>query len=218
MTYAISDIHGCLEALKNLLSRLDLTQEDSLIFLGDYIDRGPNSKGVVDFLLNFDQEYIHLIGNHELFLQKAFTSEQDLSFFKQELVGGEHTLTSYGGELTDIPKNHLKFLLEDSSPYYETSSHIFVHGGVNAQLDLSDQTVETFTWKRFQEALPHKSSKIVICGHTIVGDVPKVKGGHTIGIDTGAGKGGWITALEIETNRYFQANEEGDVREGRLEL
>lgn len=218
MTYAISDIHGCKKALECLLASLP-DQEAQLIFLGDYIDRGPDSKGVVELLLSFRQRrnIIHLVGNHEFLLQGATECAAGRTLFLGPIVGGTETLKSYEGEIEDIPEMHWNFLLRDSLSYYETESHIFVHGGVDPDLPMEKQSLETLAWKRFHEAEAHFSGKTVICGHTIIGDSPVLKeGGHTIGIDTGAGKGGWITALEVETGTYFQANEEQLFREGRL--
>jgi len=214
MTYAIGDIHGCHVALKTLLVELNPRAEDLLICLGDYIDRGSDSRGVVETLLQLKSTHnlIHLIGNHEVFLGKALSSDSDREFFLGDLVGGTPTLHSYGKSLTDIPKEHLQFLLEDSRLYYETDTHIFVHGGLLPDKPLSEQSIETLTFTRFPLDTPHYSGKTMVCGHTIQGEFPKKSGTHGICIDTGAGKGGWVTVLEVETGICHQANEEGEYR------
>lgn len=217
MTYAIGDIHGCRVALESLLEALPLNEADTIICLGDYIDRGPNSKGVIELLLAVREEYQfhHIIGNHELFLRDAM-KEENIKFFTSTKVGGKETIKSYGKTLSDIPPAHLKFLFHESLPFFETETHIFVHGGLDCDFPPSVQSLETLAWKRFHDAEPHFSGKTVICGHTIVGETPEMVGDHTIGIDTGAGKGGWITALQVETGTYFQGNERGEVRQGSL--
>ncbi len=217
MTYAIGDIHGCRVSLERLLETLPLNTEDAIICVGDYIDRGPDTNGVIDLLLALREKYQlhHLIGNHELFLRDAL-ADQDIEFFTREKVGGKETIKSYGESINDIPEKHLNFLFQESLPFFETETHIFVHGGLDRDFPPSAQTLDILAWKRFHEAEPHYSGKTVICGHTTVGERPEMMGDHTIGIDTGSGKGGWLTALQVETGKYYQANEAGDVREGSL--
>lgn len=219
MIYAISDVHGCHNALVTVLDMLPLAEGDVIIALGDYIDRGEDTRGVLEVFLEFRQQHIfhHLVGNHELMLSDALTSSKAMAFFTGSLVGGSAMVDSYGGSLDNVPKEHWDFLLKEALPYMETDEYIFVHGGVEPALPLSEQGLSTLAWKRFHESEPHISGKKVICGHTIIGDVPQVKGGHTVCIDTGAGKGGWVTVLQVDTGKYFQANEEGEKLTGLLE-
>jgi len=218
MTYAIGDIHGCRVALETLIDRLAISADDKLIFLGDYIDRGSDTKGVVNYLLNLQEGFdmVHLMGNHEVHLRGAYDSTKIFQFFISDLVGGMATLESYGGDLESIPESHRKFLIDDAQLYYETESHIFVHGGVEANVALNRQQESVLTSKRFQDPIPHKTGKVMICGHTIQKEVPMNYQGHSICIDTGCYRKGWLTALQVETGRYFQTNQKGKYREGRL--
>jgi len=218
MTYAIGDIHGCRVALETLINRLPLTADDKLIFLGDYIDRGPDTKGVVNYILGLKAGFkvVHLIGNHEIFLRDAYADPLLYTFFTSDLVGGKETLASYGGGLESIPAEHRKFLITDALHYYETESHIFVHGGLEASIALDQQQEETLVSKRFTDPTPHHSGKIMICGHTIQNEAPINFGGHSICIDTGCYREGWLTALQVETGNYFQTNQQGQYREGAL--
>ena len=218
MIYAIGDIHGCRVALETMIARLNLSTEDTVICLGDYLDRGPDSKGVVDALLQLQSTHnlIHLRGNHEVSLMRAAESQEGLDFFCRELVGGLATIRSYGDSLDDIPARHWQFLLEDSLLYYETDTHIFVHGGLNAEMPLAQQCEELVTTKRFITPCAHFSGKTMICGHTVQGDLPTQVGDHSICLDTCAFGGGWLTALEVETGLYHQTNEQGEYRQGEL--
>jgi len=215
MTYAIGDIHGCRVALETLLGQLNLSAGDTIVCLGDYIDRGPDSRGVVTCLIELRKSYdlIHLRGNHEVFLRLAMESPSSREFFLGDLVGGTPTMKSYGESLNDIPEEHLRFLLEESQLYYETDTHLFAHGGVMPNQLIAEQSEEALTSTRFSmDTTAHCSGKTVICGHTVQGDLPQKAGDHTICIDTGAFAGGWLTALEVETDTYYQANELGEFR------
>jgi len=218
MTFAIGDIHGSNTALKTMLETLNLSPSDLLICLGDYVDRGPDSKGVVDTLLEYRKTHqlVHLRGNHEIQMMNGRTGKKGLDFFLQSGVGGQETLASYGCSIDEISDEHWNFLMTESKIIHETDTHIFVHGGVDPDRPISEQTVETFCWDRFYNKRPHCSGKTVVCGHTIQGDTPNHYDYHSICIDTCAYGGGWLTALNVETNHYFQTNERGQVREGDL--
>jgi len=219
MTYAIGDIHGCRISLETMIKHLAPTPDDLLVCLGDYVDRGPDSKGVVDLLLEYRKTHplVHLRGNHEIQMMNARKGRRQLDFFKQGLVGGSDTLRSYGCSIDEISDEHWDFLMTESLGVYETDTHIFVHGGIESHLPVSEQDIDTFCWKRFYGGeQPHCSGKVVVCGHTIQGDYPTNVNNHTICIDTCAYGGGWLTALDVETNHYIQTNERWQVREGDL--
>lgn len=206
-TLAIGDIHGCLNAFKDLIKQIDLKPEDTLITLGDYIDRGPDSKGVVDYLIELRQQ-CHLItlrGNHEDLMHKAFDSHQDMIMWFN--VGGISTVQSYKkDEKVDIPEAHLDFY-ESCLLYHETDTHIFVHGGLQPELDIEDQDIEDLLWLRFDELKPHKSQKIIVCGHTPQRDYTITDKGHAICIDTHAFADGCLTCLDVDSGKTWQAAE-----------
>ena len=128
--FVIGDIHGCYERLKTLLKKLHIKNNDMLIFLGDYIDRGTDSKKVVEEVINLKSQYhiITLLGNHEKMLldilQKSLPIEMWL------FNGGETTLLSYGIKKYNIssdlfPSEHIEFF-KSLLPYYEMGNYIFV--------------------------------------------------------------------------------------------
>jgi serine/threonine protein phosphatase 1 len=216
MILAIGDIHGCRVALETMIDYVAPTPSDTVVTLGDYVDRGPDSKGVVDFLLEFRKTHklIHLKGNHELQMEDALNDRGGYEFWLKGIVGGRETLDSYGGAFNDIPEDHWEFL-QSAGKLYECDTHFFVHAGADPLVPLSEQKASVVHWKRFYQASPHPSGKVMVCGHTIQGDLP-VNLGHSICLDTCAYGGGWLTALDVETGIYYQTNERGERRMGEI--
>ena len=126
--YVIGDIHGCAKALRTLIENIDPTEEDELVFLGDYVDRGPNSRDVVQQIIDLrDQcKVIPLRGNHEIMLLGVVLGGLDDKVWLGN--GGVSTVSSYGGSLKKIPIPHLDFF-QSFQTYYETNESIFVHAG-----------------------------------------------------------------------------------------
>ena len=213
MILAISDIHGCITALETMLDLVNPGSDDLIITLGDYVDRGPDSKAVIARLIQLKQthQYIHLMGNHEIQMIRALHAPHHLSRFLSPLCGGQGTLDSYGGTFEDIPDDHWDFMTS-AALYHETNSHIFVHAGVEPDIPMNQQDAETLYYKRFYEAQPHCSGKPYICGHTIQGDLP-TNNGYAICLDTCAYNGGWLTALDFETMTCWQTNEQAQSRQ-----
>ena len=213
MILAISDIHGCITALETMLDLVKPGSDDLIVTLGDYVDRGPDSKAVIERLLKLKQShhYVHLMGNHEIQMIRARESQLHLSRFLSPMCGGQGTLDSYGGTFDDIPKEHWEFITS-ATLYFETDSHIFVHAGVESELPMQQQDPETLYYKRFYEAEPHCSGKPYICGHTIQDDLP-TNYGYAICLDTCAYGGGWLTALDTASGTCWQTNEDGRSRE-----
>ncbi len=221
-TLAIGDIHGCLNSLRSIVQQANLSPEDRLILMGDYVDRGQDSRGVIDWILKKrgSMKIITLKGNHELIMVQAAKSMANYGFWVS--CGGVQTLTSYGADMktlfdwkTIIPQSHWNFIHE-TLYYYETEEMIFAHASVDSDLSLNDQNEATLLWERYFDMDPHRSGKKVICGHT-----PQESGlpgvfdfGYCI--DTGACYGGWLTCLDVESLDYWQANEEGEKRSGIL--
>lgn len=218
-TLAIGDIHGCLAPLKHMWEVIDPQKDDRIIFMGDYIDRGPDCKGVIDFLIGLkqqDYDITFLSGNHE---EKFFLSEMDLTDRDHWLRvwGGPETLESYGpGGFDDIPDAHWEFLRK-CLPYLETDTHIFVHANLEHDVPLDQQLPFTIVHKKFGEPKPHMSGKVMICGHTAQKSHVPANLGHAICIDTDVGRGGWLTCLHVETGCYWQTNVDGEVRELSLD-
>jgi len=218
-TLAIGDIHGALPALNTLLTRIALRSEDWLIFLGDYIDRGPDSAGVLRTVSAFAQrpQTVFLRGNHEQLMLDARLSFD--AFRDWLLNGGDATMKSYGGlsgSLREIPDDHWQFL-EKTVNYYETATHMYVHATAQHDLPLSQQTLRMLQWGRFNDPPPHISGKVLICGHT-----PQTNGkprnlGHAVCIDTFAHHPrGWLTCMDTDARQIWQANNAGQTRSAKM--
>lgn len=215
---AIGDIHGCLTALKTLAKRIPLNPEsDFLVVLGDFVDRGPDSKGVIDWLLNWEGEKVCLRGNHEIMMLEAAAGGKWASGW--EFYGGRETLESYGDGATfdDVPEEHWDFI-GSLEPYFEIDTHFFVHANADPSLDLDDQPDSELFWERFGDPPPHKNGKTMVCGHTAQhSGLPRFVE-KAVCIDTWVYGDGWLTCLDVERDRYWQANEKGEFRVGVLEI
>ena len=215
-TFVIGDIHGCLTALETLIESIAIDKSDLVITLGDYIDRGSDSKGVIDYLMDFkkDHRLIHLRGNHEELMELACETKMDRLMWSN--VGGLATMLSYDvTNPSDIPAEHWEFF-DACQLYYETDSHIFVHGGLQPDIPVEEQDDETLLWLRIDELQAHESGKTIICGHTPQHDHKVLNLGHAICVDTHAYASGWLTCLEVESGDYWQANEAGETRQLKL--
>ncbi len=216
-TLVIGDIHGCLAPLERLWQVVAPTPTDHVVFLGDYIDRGPNSKGVIDFILAREAEYdlTCLTGNHEEKFFLARIDDSELAHWL-EAWGGGATLASYGaGGFDDVPESHWEFLRR-GRPYCETETHIFVHANLEPDLPLPAQPPFTLVHKKFGRPAPHCSGKTMICGHTAQKSHLPLDLGHAVCIDTDPGRGGWLTCLHAETGHYWQTDAGGAHRTGAL--
>lgn len=210
---AIGDIHGCRVSLEAMAEYAGFAQGDTIVTLGDYVDRGPDSKGVIDFLISLQDKLtlIPLKGNHELVMLRSRADVEALKNWKGEAFGGTATLDSYGTDsISDIPEKHWSFL-ESARAYYEINSHFFVHANVDPALAMVDQGNYTLFWEFFENPAPHESGKVMLCGHSEVGEHPKNLG-HAVCLDTGACKGGWLTCLDVGKGIYYQTNEQGESR------
>ena len=170
--FAIGDIHGCLDKLEALMGMLDIDfGKDTLLFVGDYIDRGPRSKDVVDYMIDLGRQHDHVVclkGNHEFLLKRYLEGTQSHMFLAN---GGDTTLESYmrtGGDLGEqpIPSNHLAFF-DSLSHYYETDDYVFVHGGLKPGVDLDKQQEWDMLWIRDEFIYSdYDFGKRVVFGHT----------------------------------------------------
>jgi serine/threonine protein phosphatase 1 len=225
MDYAIGDIHGCLDKVVRLLEVLRYDPAtDRLIFLGDYIDRGPDSKGVLDLLLHLQQANpanVFLMGNHEdnflTYLQACLTDEGDSSWRTEPFFagGGAATLLSYHPHFRNpqdshlrhaIPPEHLAFLM-DLPLCWTNETYISVHAGVRPGIPLERQHANDLLRIRSPFLhTPHGLGKWVVFGHTPFREVKR--DADKIGIDTGACYAdlgyGKLTALCLQTQQTFQ--------------
>lgn len=214
-SYVIGDVHGCVEELACLLETLPLESSDRLIFLGDYIDRGPDPKGVVSYLLErrrqCQQEHIFLKGNHEdMFLSYLGLAGNHGDMFLYN--GGGATLASYGlppreaaspDIVSAIPSEHLLFL-QGLKTYYLLEPYLCVHAGIDPRRPLNQQVEEEMLWIRDEFILnPHALPYTVLFGHTprleVLFDLP-----YKVGLDTGLVYGNRLSCLELEEKVLYQ--------------
>lgn len=221
-TIAIGDIHGCLRALDTLLEFAKVTPQDQVISLGDYVNRGPDSAGVLDRLIALHEagDLIAIRGNHDQVMIDTRVRYNARDSFMS--FGGRATLDSYaarGGEgtLDDVPDEHWHFLEDVCVNYHETDTHFFVHANVYPDMPLEEQPLFMLHYERFDNPAPHCSGKIMVCGHTSQKSGNPVSVGHAICIDTWVYGKGWLTALDIASGKIWQANQKGETRTGWID-
>jgi serine/threonine protein phosphatase 1 len=167
-TIAIGDIHGCSLALDALLDAIEPRPEDIIVTLGDYINRGPDTKGVLDRLIDLGRRYrlVPVLGNHDQKLLEARTGLHPTTWLG---MGGIATLDSYGPgrDIALIPDEHFEFL-EGCLDFHETDTHIFVHANYFPDIPMAEQPVGMLRWESLRDMTPgpHNSGKTVIVGHT----------------------------------------------------
>jgi serine/threonine protein phosphatase 1 len=211
----IGDIHGCSLALKAIIAAIDVQAEDTIITLGDYVDRGPDSKGVLDHLIDLERR-CHLIalkGDHDEMLRttraSGLTNRPLFDFWIAS--GGNATIVSYeSAGCTVLPPEHVAFL-ERLRLYHETNSHIFVHANYVPNQPVAKQSPDTLLRLRLEKLPgPHYSKKTVVVGHTRQKDGAILDVGYLKCIDTGCGFGGPLTALDVDSGKVWQAAEKGE--------
>ncbi len=218
-TIAIGDIHGCCESLQTLLAMLEPCADDTLVMLGDAIDRGPDSHGVIEQLLAIQQQcqLVPLLGNHEQMLLDVVDKRMPLQDWL--IHGGAETLDSYGKDavVSAIPEAHLEFV-RSWGDYHEIESHFFAHGNYLPERRFIDQPWDQMRWRslRYFQPKPHTSGKIAVVGHTSNKQGKTVNLGHLVCIDTYCYGGGWLTAFEPATGHLWQSSEHGEADESEL--
>lgn len=219
MLYAVGDIHGMRIELEKLVEQLPLEPEDHVIFIGDYVDRGPDARGTVDFLIQFAkrQRCTFLLGNHEAMFLSFIGWEAPCYFGGEAFLknGGDTTLASYGAtDAADLalPPEHEEFY-RGLKLYHVEGNYIFVHAGLSrdalrlsdAEYALSRERPRDLLWQRSTAEIPHSLGATVVYGHTPLPDL-QVRWNlpYTIGIDTGCVYGGKLTAIRLPDETIFQ--------------
>lgn len=233
--YAIGDIHGQLDLLRAAHDRVEAdrtrngTDTARLIHIGDLVDRGPDSRGVIDYMIALhasDPRVITLRGNHDQYFIDYLT--QPLSQLRSngghqwtdQVIGGRATLASYGvrnwltktahrAARAKIPESHLDFM--QSLPLLHSEGEcLFVHAGIRPGIPLQDQTTRDLMWIRDEFLLSQADHGVlVVHGHTPSENVDHM--GNRLGIDTGAAFGGPLSALAIEGRKAFLLTAQGRV-------
>lgn len=221
--YAIGDIHGCYRALTTLEGGVPLGADDRIVTLGDYIDRGPDSYAVLEWLIERKAggNLVPLRGNHELMMCAARHSQRH--YDEWVACGGDRALASYRrslgiSKLPEVPERHWRFMKSDCPPYYETATHFFVHANAYPDVPLSEQPDYMLYWEHFNDSPPHESGKIMVCGHTPQRSGVPLCTPHAVCLDTNVQAGGWLTCLDVQSGRYWQANENRQLRSGFLDV
>ena len=216
--YVIGDIHGCIDELRRLVHAFPLDTSDQVVFLGDYIDRGPDSKEVVTFLVALQKQFpavdfVFLKGNHEdmLLSYLGLEGEHGDMFL---INGGKATLASYGlveeritahDAIQAIPAEHIQFY-QGLRSFHVMDAFLCVHAGVHPQKSLADQSNEDLFWIRNKFIYSsHSLPYTVLFGHTpqqaVLFDLP-----YKVGLDTGLVYGNRLTCLELDEKVLLQIN------------
>ena len=212
MIYAIGDIHGEADALRQMLAKLPVQPTDLVIFLGDAINRGPDPFDCIAQIIAFDRcAKIFIQGNHEEAML-LFLEEGDIATLAG--LNGQTTLDSYAragyallpGDLQSLPLDHLRLYAQIHSwtlPFYITDQYIFTHAGWDLALPLQMQSTGALRWGKVKGQERPFWTQTVVRGHT---PFPKVMFAHRkqyIGVDTGCGMGGLLSAVALPSGETF---------------
>lgn len=206
---AVGDIHGCLESLRRLMKKVKPQVGDRVVFLGDYVDRGPDSRGVIEFLIDFKNRFplaVFLKGNHEeMFLD--YLQGRNREFFL--LNNGASTLRHYRSGVDEevrLPPEHCDFL-NSLRPFYQTEDFFFVHAGLRPQIPVEKQQEQDMLWIR-EEFLgsDYDWGVTVVFGHTPLKNPLQKK--DRLGLDTGAVYGGKLTACDVRKRCFWSVRGE----------
>lgn len=227
-TFVIGDIHGGLKALLQVLNQIEVKEEDTLIFMGDYVDGWSESAQVVDFLINLSKRIncVFIKGNHDVWCENWLKDASDVnpSWF---MHGGKETMESYDGFSDDDKATHLDFFNKALMYYLDDENRLFLHAGFTS---LHGVKKETFThkfctdrtlWemalvmdrkidkdhKLYPKRLRHY--KEIYIGHTPTtnyGETEPMNAINIWNVDTGAAFKGKITAMNIDTKAFFQSD------------
>ncbi len=219
---AFGDIHGFLNPLNLLLDYLKPNLNDTVVTLGDYIDRGPQSKEVLLRLIELKQQtnLIPIIGNHDLMFLEAIHFKKLASHWLA--FGGLQTLESFGVNANDPDFNLfdqplIDFLKSDCRRFWQDDKYIFVHASVCPTIPLEEQTDDFLFWEKINhDFLPHQSGKKVVCGHTRQTSGVPLNLQHLLCIDTNVYGSGWLTCCDLNSQEYWQANALGEFRQALI--
>ena len=227
-TFAIGDIHGGFKALIQVLNQLELTEEDHLIFMGDYVDGWSEAAQVIDFLIDFSKKFncIFIKGNHDVWCENWLKDENDVnpSWF---MHGGKETIDSYAGFSKEEKQEHLAFFQALQMYHLDDENRLFLHAGFTSMHGVEkesyphkfctdrtlwemalalDKKIEV-TANNYPKRLQHYHE--IYIGHTPTTNYNEefpMNAANIWNVDTGAAFKGKVTALNIETKAFYQSD------------
>jgi len=225
-TLVVGDIHGGFKALRQVLEKTLILDDDHIIFLGDYVDGWSQSAHVLDFLLQFKQEYTctFIKGNHDVWLERWLRNDEKDNIWLTN--GGLETISSYSGFTNDDKIRHLKFLEQMPFYYIDDQNRLFIHAGFTSMHGPVHEFYNTnFNWDRslwetalaldpfmFEESIFYpkrfKLFKEIYIGHTPTVNYlisTPMHRANVWNIDTGAAFGGPLTILDVDSKIYWQS-------------
>jgi serine/threonine protein phosphatase 1 len=212
---AIGDIHGCATALHAMIELIDPQPQDTVVTLGDCVDRGPDSCEVIEQLLDLRERchLVPLLGNHEEMMLAHIGGRSQPDNWLE--CGGDTTLESYrrGKDESAVLPEHVTFICTWDD-YFETDTHFFAHGAYDSGHPLTSQRWPVWRWHSLRESVPgpHMSGKTAIVGHTSQKTGEVLDLGYLVCIDTFCYGGGWLTAFDISSGRTWQIDRAGRLR------
>jgi serine/threonine protein phosphatase 1 len=206
-TIAIGDIHGCSLAFSRLIDIVRVEADDTVVTLGDYVNRGPDSRGVIDRLIALQSEctLVPLLGNHDQLLLHNRSSRSEVNGLP--LIDLDNGLERFSAK-------HFDFL-ETCRTHYENESHLFVHANYDHVSPLAEQEPYMLMWLHLDTQMPkrHFTGKTAIVGHSSQRSGEILDKSYIVCIDTYCHGGGWLTALDLCTNHVWQVDRDGRVRD-----
>jgi len=212
---AIGDVHGCAIALDALIRKTQPQSDDTIVMLGDCVDRGPDSRGVIEQLLALKDRcrLVPILGNHEEMMLNYLDGRPQPDDWLR--FGGQATLASYtdAARRPNVPANHVDYV-RSWCDFWESDSHFFIHGGYHPDRPLTAQHWQLWRWHSLRDSIPgpHVSGKTAVVGHTSQKSGEILDVGHLVCIDTYCWGGGWLTAFESTTGRVWQVDRNGNGR------
>jgi serine/threonine protein phosphatase 1 len=203
-TFVIPDIHGRLDLLREGLLQVAARSQgegDTIVAIGDYVDKGPDSKGVIDLLAAGVGERFRLVtlkGNHDAMMADALRDPSKMENWLGK--GGDAALKSYGGEAASVPQAHIDWL-DRLRLFYVDGQRLYIHAGVDPEIPLDQQGMETLLWKRYPKGWPDGFGGLhVVHGHDNCPDGPLLYEGRT-NLDTLAWRTGRLTIGVFDDGR-----------------
>jgi len=228
-TFAIGDIHGGLKALIQVLNQVEVTEKDTLIFMGDYVDGWSESAQVIDFLINLSEKINcnFIKGNHDVWCENWLKDQLDVNptWF---LHGGKETIDSYDFFTIDKKKQHLTFFENMKMYHLDAENRLFLHAGFTSMHGVERETyphkfcTDRTLWemalamdKKMEKSNTNYPRRLQHYNEIYIGHTPTTNFGETTpmnainiwNVDTGAAFKGKLTAMNIDTKTYFQSDE-----------